>query len=147
MQIYVNVFFNNLTVVHSKVDCVFQDILRFGWVEVVNVEDDEFVLVLIWYVGQPVDYGQGVFPLIQLGLVFYSGIDFFKDLFADTSYFTLCWVNKSAGGPVVFVVFQGYVCLSCCRAFYSILYFEVGGDVMCFLIYGVNGVVACFLVS
>ena len=44
---------------------ILQETLVYGWVEIFNVEYDEFVFLFIWHVGKPVYDGEGVFPLVE----------------------------------------------------------------------------------
>ena len=57
-----------------------------------------------------------------------SGVDVFEDLFADSSDFAFSWINESACGlvlEVVFMVFKRYECLPLCHTFCTVVDVEV----------------------
>ena len=65
MHDYVDVSFGDVAVAFCEGDGIFQETLVYGWVKIVNVEHDEFVILFIWDVRKPVYDGEGVFPLVE----------------------------------------------------------------------------------
>ena len=61
----VDVSFSDVAVDFCEGNGVFQQILVYGWVEIFNVEYDEFMFVFVWDVGEPVYDGERVFPLVE----------------------------------------------------------------------------------
>ena len=65
MHNYVGVSFGDVAMSFCEGDGIFQETLVYGWVKIVNVEYDEFVVFFIWGVGKPVYDGEGIFPLVE----------------------------------------------------------------------------------
>ena len=49
---------------------------------------------------------EAVFTLVEAGFMSYCSVNVLEYLLANASDFSLCWINKSACGPVFEVVFM-----------------------------------------
>ena len=79
-----------------------------------------------------------------------SGVDVFEDLFADSSDFAFCWINESACGvvlEVVFMVFKRYECLPLCHTFCTVVDVEVSSNVFGFVVNVNDSIIVRFLVG
>ena len=85
-------------------------------VELFDVETDEAEVLFVFdQLFEPVDYGRGVFPLVEVAFSCDFAVDAVHDLFADFSYLGLGldWgrgVDESAGRSVQLVVLNCYEC-------------------------------------
>ena len=107
------------------------------------------MLIFVLYVGEPVNYRRRVFPLVKSSFLSDSGVDVFKDLFADSSDFAFCWVNESACGlvlEVVFMVFERYECLPFCHTFCTVVDVEISSNVFGFFVIVNDSIIVRFLV-
>ena len=68
-----------------------------GWIELFDVETDEAELLLVFDRFEPVDYGCGVFPLVEVVFFRDCAVDAVEDVFADFAYLGLRGVDESAG--------------------------------------------------
>ena len=68
-----------------------------GRIELFDVETDEAELLFVFDGFEPVDYGCGVFPLVEVAFFRDCAVDAVEDLFADFAYLGLRGVDKSAG--------------------------------------------------
>ena len=68
-----------------------------GWIELFDVETDEVELLLVFDRFEPVDYGCGVFPLVEVVFFRDCAVDAVEDVFADFAYLGLRGVDESAG--------------------------------------------------
>ena len=91
---YIDGFLGDAAAINGEGDSVLKDFLGNAWMEVLKIKYSECMLVLVWYVFEPFDSGQGVLRLVYHGMSLYSGADFVKDLLANTCYFILCWAHK-----------------------------------------------------
>ena len=60
-----------------------------GWIELFDVETDEVELLLVFDRFEPVDYGCGVFPLVEVVFFRDCAVDAVEDVFADFAYLGL----------------------------------------------------------
>lgn len=68
-----------------------------GWIELFDVETDEAELLFVFDRFEPVDYGCGVFPLVEVVFFRDCAVDTVEDVFADFAYLGLSGVDESAG--------------------------------------------------
>ena len=54
-----------------------------GWIELFDVETDEAELLFVFDRFEPVDYGCGVFPLVEVAFFCNCAVDAVEDVFAD----------------------------------------------------------------
>lgn len=73
----VNVVVCYISVLFGKGDGVSKEFFGDGRVEVFDVEYGEGVLVFVLYGWELVDYGCGVFLLVEVGFLFYCCVDVF----------------------------------------------------------------------
>ena len=66
-----------------------------GWIELFDVETDEVELLLVFDRFEPVDYGCGVFPLVEVVFFRDCAVDAVEDVFADFAYLGLRGVDES----------------------------------------------------
>ena len=66
-----------------------------GWIEFFDVATDEADLLLVFDRFEPVDYGCGVFPLVEVVFFRDCAVDAVKDVFADFAYLRLRGVEPS----------------------------------------------------
>ena len=65
-------------------------------------------------------------------------------LFADLSDLAFCWINESACGlvlEVVFMIFKGYECLPLCHTFCTVVDVEVSSNVFGFVVNVSDGII------
>ena len=60
--------------------------LADGWIELLDVERDEAEVSFVFDRSEPVDYGCGVFPLVEAAFFRDCAVDAVEDLFADFAY-------------------------------------------------------------
>ena len=60
-----------------------------GWIELFDVETDEAELLFVFDRFEPVDYGCGVFPLVEVVFFRNCAVDAVDDVFADFAYLGL----------------------------------------------------------
>ena len=145
----VDVVICNVNVLFGEVYRVGKELFGDGRVEVFDIKYGEGVLIFVLYAGEPVNYRRRVFPLIKSSFLSESGVDVFEDLFADSSDFAFCWVNESACGlvlEVVFVVFKRYECLPFCHTFCAVVDVEVSSNVFGFVVNVNDSIIVRFLV-
>ena len=82
----------NVVIVGGEVEC-----LADGWIELFDVETDEVELLFVFDRFEPVDYGCGVFPLVEVVFFRDCAVDAVEDVFADFAYLGLSGVDESAG--------------------------------------------------
>ena len=85
-----------------------------GWLELFDVETDEAGVLFVFDRCEPVDYGCGVFPLVEVGFFRDRAVDAVEGLFADFAYLGLRGVDESAGRfvcEVWLVIFKCYECV------------------------------------
>ena len=85
-----------------------------GWIELFDVETDEVELLLVFDRFEPVDYGCGVFPLVEVVFFRDCAVDAVEDVFADFAYLGLRGVDESAGRfvcEVRLVILKCYECV------------------------------------
>ena len=85
-----------------------------GWIELFDVETDEVELLLVFDRFEPVDYGCGVFPLVEVVFFCDCAVDAVEDVFADFAYLGLRGVDESAGrfvSEVRLVILKCYECI------------------------------------
>lgn len=87
----------NDVIVGGEVECFVQEVLADGWIELFNVKTDEAEVLFVFDRFEPVDYGCGVFPLIEAVFFRDCAVDAVEDLFADFAYLGLRGVDESAG--------------------------------------------------
>ena len=63
-----------------------------GWIELFDVETDEVELLFVFDRFEPVDYGCGVFPLVEVVFFRDCAVDAVEDVFADFAYLGLSGV-------------------------------------------------------
>ena len=88
-----------------------------GWKELCDVETDEAELLFVFDGFEPVDYGCGVFPLVEVVLFRDCAVDAVEDVFADVAYLGLSGVDESAGRfvcEVRLVILKCYECVFVC---------------------------------
>ena len=68
-----------------------------GWIELFDVETDEAELLFVFDRFEPVDYGCGAFPLVEVVFFRDCAVDAVEDVFADFAYLGLSGVDESAG--------------------------------------------------
>ena len=84
------------------------------WIELFDVETDEAELLLVFDRFEPVDYGCGVFPLVEVVFFRDCAVDAVEDVFADFAYLGLRGVDESAGWFVCefrLVILKCYECV------------------------------------
>ena len=67
------------------------------WIELFDVETDKAELLFVFDRFEPVDYGCGVFPLVEVVFFRDCAVDAVEDVFADFAYLGLRGVDESAG--------------------------------------------------
>ena len=72
-------------------------VLADRWIELFDVETDEAELLFVFDRFQPVDYGCGVFPLVEALFFGDCVVDAVEDVFADFAYLGFSGVDESAG--------------------------------------------------
>ena len=85
-----------------------------GWIELFDVETDEVELLFVFDRFEPVDYGCGVFPLVEVVFFRDCAVDAVEDVFADFAYLGLSGVDESAGRfvcEVRLVILKCYECV------------------------------------
>ena len=85
-----------------------------GWIELFDVETDEVELLFVFDRFEPVDYGCGVFPLVEVVFFRDCAVDAVEDDFADFAYLGLSGVDESAGRfvcQVRLVILKCYECV------------------------------------
>ena len=85
-----------------------------GWIELFDVETDEVELLLVFDRFEPVDYGCGVFPLVEVVFFRDCAVDAVEDVFADFANLGLRGVDESAGRfvcEVRLVILKCYECV------------------------------------
>ena len=85
-----------------------------GWVEVFDVEADEAEMLFVFNRFKPVDYGCGVFPMVEVVFFRDCAVATVKDVFADFAYLGLSGVDESAGRTaceVRLVILKCYECV------------------------------------
>ena len=68
-----------------------------GGVELFDVETDEAELLFVFDRFEPVDYGCGVFPLVEVVFFRDCAVNAVEDVFADFAFLGLSGVDESAG--------------------------------------------------
>ena len=86
---YIDGLLGDAAAINGEGDSVLKEFLGNAWMEVLKIKYSECMLVLVWYVFEPFDSGQGVSRLVYHGVSLYIGADFVKDLLANTYYFIL----------------------------------------------------------
>ena len=84
-----------------------------GWIELFDVETDEAELLLVFDRFEPVDYGCGVFPLVEVVFFRDCAVDAVEDVFADFAYLGLRGADESAGRFVCEVRLVNLKCYEC----------------------------------
>lgn len=120
-----------------------------GWVELFDVETDEAELLFVFDRFEPVDYGCGIFPLVEV--VFYRNcaVDAVEDLFADLAYLGLRGVDESAGRfvcKVRLVILKCYECVFVGCGVHSVVDSQLRGDIFVFFMDCLRRFGFCFLV-
>ena len=104
----------NVVIVGGEVECFFKEVLADGWVELFDVETDETKLFFVFDRFEPVDYGCGVFPLVEVVFFRDCAVNAVEDVFADFAYLGLSGVDESAGRficEVRLVILKCYECV------------------------------------
>ena len=65
------------------------------WIELFDVETDEAELLFVFDRFEPVDYGCGVFPLVEVAFFCHCAVDAVEDVFADFAYLRLSGVDET----------------------------------------------------
>ena len=84
------------------------------WIELFDVETDKAELLFVFDRFEPVDYGCGVFPLVEVVFFRDCAVDAVEDVFADFAYLGLRGVDESAGRfvcEVRLVILKCYECV------------------------------------
>ena len=85
-----------------------------GCIELFDVETDEAELLFVFDRFEPVDYGCGVFPLVEVVFFRDCAVDAVEDVFADFASLGLSGVDESAGRfvcEVRLVILKCYECV------------------------------------
>ena len=84
-----------------------------GWIELFDVETDEAGVLFVFDRFEPVDYGCGVFPSVEVAFFRDCAVDAVEDLFADFVYLGLRGVDESAARFVCEVWLVNLKCYEC----------------------------------
>ena len=79
-----------------------------GWIELFDVETDEAELLFVFDRFEPVDYGCGVFPLVEVVFFRDCAVDAVEDVFADFAYLGLSGVDESAADKDAFITLKDH---------------------------------------
>ena len=85
-----------------------------GWIELFDVETDEAELLFVFDRFEPVDYGCGVYPLVEVVFFRDCAVDAVEDVFADFACLGPRGVDESAGRfvcEVRLVILKCYECV------------------------------------
>ena len=111
-----------------------------GWIELFDVETDEAEVLFLFDRFEPVDYGCGVFPLVEVGLRIFL-------LTLPISDFA--GVDESAGRfvcEVRLVILKCYECVFAGCSVHSVVDFQFRRDVFVFFMDCLRRLGLCFLV-
>ena len=120
-----------------------------GWIELFDVETDEAELLLVFYRFEPVDYGCGVFPLVEVVFFRDCAVDAVEDVFADFAYLGLRGVDESAGRfvcEVRLVILKCYECVFVGCSVRSVVDSQFCRDGLVFFMDCLRRLRLCFLV-
>ena len=120
-----------------------------GWIELLDVETDEAEVLFVFHRFEPVDYGCGVFPLVEAAFFRDCVVDAVEDPFADFAYLGLHGVDKSAGRfvcEVRLVILKRYECVFVGRSVHSVVNSQFHRDVFVFFMDSLRRLGLCFLV-
>ena len=68
-----------------------------GWIKLFDVETDKAGVLFVFDRFEPVHYGCGVFPLVEVAFFRHCAVDAVEDLFADFAYLGFRGVDEFAG--------------------------------------------------
>ena len=120
-----------------------------GWIELFDVETDEAELLFVFDRFEPVDYGCGVFPLVEVVFFRDCVVDAVEDVFADFAYLGLSGVDESAGRfvcEVRLVILKCYECVFVGCSVHSVVDFQFCRDGFVFFMDCLRRLGLCFLV-
>ena len=75
-----------VVIVGGEGECFVLEVLADGWIELFDVETDEAELLFVFDRIEPVDYGCGVLPLVEVAFFRHCAVDAVEDVFADFAY-------------------------------------------------------------
>ena len=119
-----------------------------GWIELFDVETDEAGVLFVFDIFELVDYGRGVFPLVEVAFFRDCAVDAVEDIFADFAYLGLRGVDESAGRfvcEVWLVILRCYECVFIGCSVYSVVDSQFRRDVFVFFMDCLRRLRWCFL--
>ena len=113
-----------------------------GWIELFDVETDEVELLLVFNRFKPVDYGCGVFPLVEVVFFRDCAVDAVEDVFADFAYLGL----RGVVCEVRLVILKCYECVFVGCSVHSVVDSQFCRDGFVFFMDCLRRLRLCFLV-